>query len=679
MARFARLDVDFVRAERARRHVELALNRRTASALAGPNGRRARPVVIKVIAGVKSPSDARGVLRYIARLGADKKDPLSGEGIRDPVVTVYDERGIRIERPRVLEALSDWDLTPDGENLSRKARDMLDEGASRAELRRTLGKSERLRNVQAWHLVFTVPVARDSSDGQRLEAAVAATLRETFAEWGFRCLWARHAEHGSHQHVHVLVRALNDDADDMPRRRRIADVERDPGRMRRMRFARDGLLIDALRAVLADHANDFKLTTTVEATRHADRPEETSDLLAGRRSARSVPLWNRLEGVSGLDRLRRRVPTWTHEHGAAYVSRATARAASRRRATDLADRRGGQGNGYFTAGWPAPEPAPEGRDGRSFLNRLLRRSADTAPEPDIVLSPLHEPLIAHLRTLGTFWDGMPAGQEAPARDATRDAVMRFERLRQADPGGAVRLLLDRPWAFGATARPRSPEDLDGGERRAVVRSQRSRVPGKLLDALPPIAPAPADHWDALTRHLRLLGVFVRADGRDVTTEALASFQAMRREDKALASWYLRHQPVAFGPVSAVSLRLDRDRRLKELIDALPPAPPAPPKTEQERLDERKLAEVQDLVLRDRTRHRYANALVVLADALELRFPQDPEQTKRAIRLRDEAYRLSSAPLTVEAATEIAGTRNRNSRGVARSHGSTAGRDRHGKE
>lgn len=137
------------------------------------------------------------------------------------------------------------------------------------------------------------------------------------------------------------------------------------------------------------------------------------------------------------------------------------------------------------------------------------------------------------------------------RDRKARLEARLERLPglglPADLAGEVQVADDAPAGGGLLARLL-------GRRGAGSAADAAAVPVEW--------PIPA-YLEKIADRLRRRRVFERPD------RALLSFEAMHREDSALAGWYLRHRPEVFGPVDAGAARhLAEDCGLKWLVAEL---------------------------------------------------------------------------------------------------------------
>lgn len=445
-----------------------AVAQRAARVAAGtaPGG---SPVVIKVISSRRSRARVKELVRYVARLedaapvpgdaelGTEDGDrveeqPPAGElaGSGDKPV-VRDEWGAVVPRHAIMDRIDGWGLLSDRDNLTRQARDLLaqaDEIGRDAALRliADLPSRKRLAHVQAVHLELSLPLGHEPPAGSRpppdpdrerqvaaLGVVADAVVKETFGAWGHKVLWAMHREPSRVPHVHLVVRALTDDG-------------------RRLRFARDGALLDGLRATLARHARALGLAVT--EARIADRPELAERLVAGAAEPdevrglvrRRTPLLTRLE----LSAAR-----WFRDHGAGVASRLAS----------------------FVRG--APQPAPVRGDGPSA------QPVPPAGPGAAQKGPLERALLAR----------------QVYRDAieTLTALRRFEAMQGENAAFAHWVLPRHPAVFGEPGPGAAQLAADGSFRR-LLRSLRQVTP----QAAPAVAQAPRASASPVERQLALL-------------------------------------------------------------------------------------------------------------------------------------------------------------------------------
>lgn len=161
-------------------------------------------VIVKAAGRPKHRQGVRDLIRYIGRLRKTDRD--AG---RQSCITMYDELGNAHEGERVFEALDEWELVRDEANLSRRARILMNSG-HRSEVSK-LGLRERLRNIQAWHFVWSITSGKErmAEDTKKFRKAVIATVDGLFTANGFRVLWGIHTDCPGRPHAHVAVKALS--------------------------------------------------------------------------------------------------------------------------------------------------------------------------------------------------------------------------------------------------------------------------------------------------------------------------------------------------------------------------------------------------------------------------------------------------------------------------------------
>ena len=286
------------------------------------------------------------------RSAAAGPDPVRGPGPDPCKPVVRDETAAIVPRDRLMREIDDWDLDSDRENLSRHARSLLDDAGELGgrdialQLVGDLPIRGRLRNVQAIHLELSLPFGKRARYSQKevdtLCVVADATIRETFGSWGHRALWALHEEEGRVPHVHVVVRAMNDDGERL-------DLDREA--------------LDGLRHVFARNARAMGLAVTeARLTDRDDVVERVIDGTIARRDVRRL-----LSAKTDLPtRVAQRVPGWFASHGTEFVARLERDPERNRREqrSDLPAMSGPSAAGGAVAG---PEAAR-----RAELERLLR-------------------------------------------------------------------------------------------------------------------------------------------------------------------------------------------------------------------------------------------------------------------------------------------------------------------
>lgn len=423
------------------------------------------PGIVKVISGARSRSGAQALLRYVGRLGENMSDPAAPDlPIRDREVRLFDGSGLTIPREKAAAALDAWQLLTDGENLSRRASRARAAGEAWADL----PDAERLRLVQVRHLVYSAR-CRDAWEERLLEAATIAAVRETLVAMGHRVIVGMHREHGSHPHVHVLVRVENDD----------------PGGPR-LRFRPDGRLVDGLRHAFSRHCVEVGLAA--DGSRWSDRAEVIAAAERGELPARQAGPQprpgrpGRRGRGTGPTRLAEAAPDWWADYGADALLRMQAR--RRRARAQFEARRAGVAPLQMP---PPPVPAPRfapagealagnvpdasagdaGRERGGLINRLVTRVIGRAAPASDASSTARPSSTAGPSTLAgaPLPPGSPADIRGAAaellvllrrhqvfeeegRDRSVEAMRSYLRLRAADRKLADWYLIRQPILFG---------------------------------------------------------------------------------------------------------------------------------------------------------------------------------------------------------------------------------------
>jgi len=330
--------------------------RRARAALGAAPRQRPRPVIVKVAAPARTRAAARRLARYVVRADAD--------GRKDKPHDIFDRTGCELTARAGLELVEGWRLEEE-ERVSPRARllehahdhpewvDRLrgareDDSLIRRLLREAgvhagtvrngrrlvgqllgdvqaglaadaLDQRQRHGRILVHHIILSAPSA-GRVDLPAFEIGLRDFVVSTVGAWGHECLTAIHREDGGHLHAHLLVRGRSASG-------------------AFLRFDKHALLLDHLRAALADALTVAGLSVAVEATRHADRPEVVQALVEGQGHLGEIvpgsrPAPGRLGRGGTLpspdprrrpDRtaalLRKNAPCWLAHHGEGLVLR----------------------------------------------------------------------------------------------------------------------------------------------------------------------------------------------------------------------------------------------------------------------------------------------------------------------------------------------------------------------
>ncbi len=249
--------------------------------------------IVKAAGRPKHRQGVRNLIRYIGRLRKADRD--AG---RQSCISMYDELGNVYEGDSVLKALDEWELVRDEANLSRRARILIGSG-HRSEVSK-LGLRERLRNIQAWHFVWSITSGEENmdEDTKKFRKAVMATVDGLFTVNGFRVLWGIHTDCPGRPHAHVAVKA----------RSRFG---------RRIRCDRHGDYLFSMRVELAK--NLVAAGLEFDASRREDDYRTRLEIMRGREPLR--PRRHMLECRQGPRGLPFQVPAWFRDYGEAYIER----------------------------------------------------------------------------------------------------------------------------------------------------------------------------------------------------------------------------------------------------------------------------------------------------------------------------------------------------------------------
>lgn len=154
--------------------------------------------MVKYPSSMKNKRSVIASIHYAARMDEAEKEKEPPE--------VFDELGDPLDADAIRQRVDEWELLLDEENLSKKARDMIEGGRTEEYLE--LDDKDRLRNIQAQHIIFSTDSGKDlEEETDALKRAASATIDTFFTVDGFRVIWAIHQDHPEHLHVHAIVKS----------------------------------------------------------------------------------------------------------------------------------------------------------------------------------------------------------------------------------------------------------------------------------------------------------------------------------------------------------------------------------------------------------------------------------------------------------------------------------------
>jgi hypothetical protein len=216
--------------------------------------------IVKAVSTRKTIAATKFLLSYVSRTRADDElDGLYGS------VTMHDALGRELSTAQTLGAIDTWELLPNSENLSKRAREKIADGDRHAV--RRMPDDEKYYYVQAHHFVLSVNESGDDPVVvNQFHAAVKSTVRTMFAKHGYRCIWGMHDGHTENLHAHLIVKAVSNYGE-------------------RLRSDKAGNFLDEFRL---EFSNCLKLTgLNYDATRRVDRRATLERIMAGAEQLKS--------------------------------------------------------------------------------------------------------------------------------------------------------------------------------------------------------------------------------------------------------------------------------------------------------------------------------------------------------------------------------------------------------
>jgi|GEM_PF-5899708 len=199
-------------------------------------------VIVKSVGTTKKRSTVADMLRYVARRREeDRRKGVFGS------IQLHDQFGREAGFPNSLA--DDWALKSDKENQK--------------------GDRAGLKNIQAWHFVFSLAVEDREDEEELIDAlkqAVRQTVSDSFAIEGHKAYWGIHTDCPGRPHAHVIVKAGSEFGG-------------------RLHFDRYGNRFHLLRETFKDAL--ARQGVGREATRREDRYDTRRDILQGLEPLRS--------------------------------------------------------------------------------------------------------------------------------------------------------------------------------------------------------------------------------------------------------------------------------------------------------------------------------------------------------------------------------------------------------
>jgi hypothetical protein len=256
-----------------------------------PFGGPGEQLLLKVTTGPrKSAGGVQALVNYVAR--ASEEGDLSH-------LDLFDEAGEIVPFADLSGRVRRWGLLADSDNLTPKARNMVEDGAPV----RHLPERERFWRIQAYHFVWSQTTDGTGLTEHDLKARMLEAAREfvftEFADKNRQVLWGMHEDHPGRPHIHFIVKA-----------RTSGTVQK------QLRFGPE--ILEDMRARLASVAR--QLNIPVHSQRREDRKDLLDDILSG-----FEPLRNNIRRVA-YDKpteLHLQVPLWFAEEGQGWLERKT--------------------------------------------------------------------------------------------------------------------------------------------------------------------------------------------------------------------------------------------------------------------------------------------------------------------------------------------------------------------
>lgn len=257
-----------------------------------PFGGPGEQLLLKVTTGPrKSASGVQALVNYVSR--ANEEGELSR-------LDLFDEVGEVVPFNELAGRVRSWGLLADIDNLTPKARSLVQDGAPV----RHLPERDRFWRIQAYHFVWSQTTEGTGIEEPDLKARMLEAAREfvftEFADQNSQVLWGMHEDHPGRPHIHFIIKARTN-----------GPVKK------QLRFGPE--ILEDMRARLASVARQLEIP--VHSQRREDRKELLDDILGGfqplRKNVRrvaydkptelhlQVPLWFAEEGPAWLDRKNR--------------------------------------------------------------------------------------------------------------------------------------------------------------------------------------------------------------------------------------------------------------------------------------------------------------------------------------------------------------------------------------
>lgn len=254
-----------------------------------PFGGPGEQLLLKVTTGPrKSANGVQALVNYVARASEE------GELSR---LDLFDEAGELVPFDQLSTRVRSWGLLADRDNLTPKARNLVEKGGSV----RQLAERDRFWRVQAYHFVWSQTTDGTGLADHDLKARMLEAAREfvftEFADQNREVLWGMHEDHPGRPHIHFIVKARSNGV-----------VKK------QLRFGPE--ILEDMRARLASIARQLEIP--VHSQRREDRKELLDEILGG-----TQPLRNNVKRVA-YDKpteLHSQVPFWFADQAEGWLER----------------------------------------------------------------------------------------------------------------------------------------------------------------------------------------------------------------------------------------------------------------------------------------------------------------------------------------------------------------------